>query len=76
MKNLDNCILSLTDKLDKTVYSTDKQNLLTAIEKLKEMQILENTHEQEMARIKANRKTMANVMDRLLDWLIHGKQNE
>ena len=70
MKNLDRCILDLTDKLSKAKYSDDRRNLIIAIGELKAMQALENAHEQEMARIKASRKTMAAVMDRLLDWLI------
>ena len=76
MKNLDLCILDLADKLSKAKYSDDQRNLTVAIDRLKEMQAIENAHEQEMERIRATLpppETMASVMSRLLDWLIYGR---
>ena len=76
MKNIDKCVLDLTNKLENAKYSEDKRNLLTAIEKLKEIQVLENAHEQEMERIKAMcppPETMASVISRLVTWLMHEK---
>lgn len=68
--------MDLNKRIDKAGYSADRAALLKAVDNLKEMQVLKNAHELEMTRIKANRKNMVDVMDRLLNWLIHGKQNE
>jgi len=76
MRHLDRCIMDLNKRIDKAGYSADRAALLKAVDNLKEMQVLKNAHELEMTRIKANRKNMVDVMDRLLNWLIHGKQNE
>jgi len=76
MKQLNRCIMDLNRRIDKAGYSADREAMLKAVDNLKEMQALENAHELEMAKIKANRKNMADVMDRLLNWLIQGKQNE
>ena len=72
MKQLERAILDLNRWHDKS-YSWNC-DYLRALDKLRAMQIEENDHEQKLAQIKASlppKKTMADVMSRLLDWLIH-----
>ena len=71
MKQLERAILDLNKRHDES-YSWSC-HYLSALDKLRAMQIEENDHEHKLAQIKTSlppKKTMADVMDRLLNWLI------
>ena len=75
MKQLERAILDLNRRHDKS-YSWCGGDYLRALDKLRAMQIEENDHEQKLAQIQASlppKKTMADVMDRLLNWLINNQ---
>jgi len=74
MKNLERCIIDLNQRHDRgsMLIST----YLGALDRLKAMQEAENEHEREMAKIAASippKKTMADVVDKLLGWLLHSE---
>ncbi|MCL2367250.1 MAG: hypothetical protein FWC75_09485 [Oscillospiraceae bacterium] len=71
MKKIDKCVLELTARIDNTIYKDHKNDLLKMMDKLTEIQAIENAHKQEMARIKASKPNMAAVMGRLLNWIIY-----
>jgi len=74
MKNIEKYAADIAKQVEKATTPSDKDKLLTAMDKLMKIQTAENAHEQDMARILMMlppKKTMATVMDKLLNWLIY-----